>query len=119
LAGGGISSAWQGISKAFCVNPALFLGKIWIIFAREREAFCEPTHVSPGLVPGIHAWKLARTSIVIYSGTAWLAGTSPAMTWQRAPMTLKVVPDSPAFPALSQLIRSPPILFLAESKRNG
>jgi hypothetical protein len=28
-------------------------------------------------------------------------------------------PDSPAFPALSQLIRPPPILFLAESNRTG
>jgi hypothetical protein len=37
-------------------------------------------HVLLGLVPGIHAWKPSRTSKVIYSSAAWMAGTSPAMT---------------------------------------
>ena len=40
----------------------------------------QPTHVMPGLVPGIHARKPSRTSIVVCNGAAWMAGTSPAMT---------------------------------------
>jgi hypothetical protein len=34
----------------------------------------------PGLVPGIHAAPLLKIFKAGCSGTAWMAGTSPAMT---------------------------------------
>jgi hypothetical protein len=46
----------------------------------EYCAFRNPTHVMPGLVPGIHAQKPSQTSKVVCGDAAWMAGTSPAMT---------------------------------------
>jgi hypothetical protein len=63
LAGGSNIKGLAGSFKDFLRRSGAFswknLGAIWI-FARERRPYLQPTHVLPGLVPGIHAWKPAR-----------------------------------------------------------
>jgi len=72
----------------------------------------QPTYVMPGLVPGIHALRRRLTSEGFYGVAAWMAGTSPAMTYhtkpvapltRRKPLIAFIIPPRRQAPSLTSL----------------
>jgi hypothetical protein len=68
--------------------------------------------VMPGLVPGIHALKPARTSRAAHGGAAWMAGTSPAMT-SKVGAKANCIYDSATFRFPQTAMLAPPLRLFA------